>query len=109
MEIFDAHKLHEAQKDSIEVLDKQQQKQEFRLIGRNRRIPGLTMFSYNIRTGEIKVAEIQQCKSVDFMTRKPLTNAKIVIEKDCLYRQALNKKNFVKRLIREGVPVNVQP
>jgi len=107
MEIFDLHKTQEMQKDKIEVLHKQQQKQEFKLIGRVRRVPGLTMYSYNLKIGEIKVAEIEQCKSIDYTTRKPLTNAKILIEKDCIYRQALNIRNFVKRLVREGVPVKV--
>ena len=103
MEIFDFPKTHEMQKDEIEVLDKQ--KQEFKLIGRTRKVPGHTMFSYNLKTGEIKPADIQQCKSIDYVSRKPMSNAKIVIEKDCVYRQALNVKNFVKRLIREGIPV----
>jgi len=105
MEIFDFPKTHEMQKDEIEVLDKQ--RQEFKLIGRTKKAPGHTMFSFNLKTGEIKVADIQQCKSIDYITRKPLANAKIVIEKDCIYRQALNKKNFVKRLIREGIRVNL--
>lgn len=29
----------------------------------------------------------------------------IIIEPDCIYRQALNKKNFIKRLVREGILV----
>ena len=103
MEIFDFHKPQEMQKDEIEVLDKQ--KHEFKLIGRERKRPGHTMFSYNLKTGEIKAAEIQLCTTIDYATRKPMSNAKIVIERDCIYRQALNVKNFVKRLIREGVPV----
>lgn len=28
---------------------------------------------------------------------------RINIEPDCIYRQALNKKNFVKILVREGI------
>jgi hypothetical protein len=103
MEIFEFHKVQDAQKDDIEVLDKQ--KQEFKLIGRAKKVPGHTMFSYNWKTGEIKVADIQQCGNVDYMTRQLHGNARIVIEKNCIYRQALNRKNFIKRLIREGVPV----
>ena len=64
------------------------------------------MFSFNLRTGDIKEAPIEQCKDVDFITQKPLCNGRITIEKDCIYRQALNKKNFIKRLKREGIIIS---
>lgn len=103
MEIFDTPQKEQMQKDEIEVLDKQ--KQEFKLIGRQRKVPGHTMFSFNTKTGEIKVAPIEHSKVCDFRTREPVYKDRIVIEPDCLYRQALNRKNFVKRLIREGIIV----
>lgn len=101
MEIFDIPQKEQMSKDEMEVLDKQ--KHEFKLIGRARKVQGHTMFSFNYRTGEIKVAPIQHAKDVSFTTRKPVTKDRIVIEKDCIYRQALNRKNFIKRLIREGI------
>ena len=104
MEIFDIPQKEQMQKDEIEVLDKQ--KHEFKLIGRQRKMPGHTMFSFNTKTGEIKVAPIEHSKAIDFTTREPVYKDRIVIEPDCLYRQALNRKNFVKRLIREGIIVN---
>jgi len=103
MEIFDIPQKEQMQKDEIEVLDKQ--KHEFKLIGRQRKVPGHTMFSFNTKTGEIKVAPIEHSKVCDFRTREPVYKDRIVIEPDCLYRQALNRKNFVKRLIREGIIV----
>ena len=66
-------------------------------------IAGHTLFSYNTKTKEIKVAPIQYSKDVDFMTKTALHKPKIVIEPFCVYRQALNKRNFVKRLKREGI------
>ena len=101
MEIFDFPQKNQMQKDEMEVLDKK--KHEFKLIGRERKVPGHTMFSYNLKTEEIKVAPVQHAKDVSFTTQKAVTRDKIVIEPDCLYRQALNKKNFIKRLIREGI------
>ena len=100
-DFFDGTRQDWVQKDEMEVLDKQ--KHEFKLIGRQRKKPGHTMFSYNMRTGEIKVAPVQHSKDCDFRTRQPIHQDRIVIEPDCLYRQALNRKNFVKRLVREGV------
>ncbi|MBQ9645353.1 MAG: hypothetical protein IJV24_03215 [Prevotella sp.] len=102
-DIFDFPQKDQMQKDEIEVLDKQ--KHEFKLIGRERKVPGHTMFSFNYKTGEIKVAPIEHSKEVSFVTRGPVTKDRIVIEPDCIYRQALNKKNFIKRLVREGILV----
>ena len=101
MEIFDTPQKDQMSKEQIEVLDKQ--KHEFKLIGRQRKVPGHTMFSLNIKTGEIKVAPVERSEVCDFSTREPIYKARIVIEPDCLYRQALNRKNFIKRLVREGI------
>ncbi len=103
MEIFDTPQKEQMSKEQIEVLDKQ--KHEFKFIGRHRKVPGHTMFSLNIKTGEIKVAPVERSKVCDFRTREPIYKERIVVEPDCLYRQALNKKNFIKRLVREGILV----
>lgn len=105
-DFFDTTQKDYVQKDEMEILDKKQH--EFKFIGRQRKVPGHTMFSINLKTGEIKKAPVDQSKTVDFKTRKPTYKERIVIEPDCLYRQALNKKNFVKRLIREGILVKRQ-
>ena len=85
----------------MEVLDRQ--KHEFRFVGRQRRVPGHTLFSYNTKTGEVKVAPVEHSRDCDFRTLQPAVKDRIVVEPDCLYRQALNRKNFIKRLAREGV------
>ena len=59
------------------------------------------MFSLNVKTGEIKPAPMI-CDVVITMSGKT-ENRRINIEPDCIYRQALNKKNFVKILMREGI------
>lgn len=60
-----------------------------KLVGRARRVPGLSLFSLDTTTGEI-VNLGQDCKRIE-------------MKKGCVYRQALNKKNFIKHLIREGI------
>lgn len=56
-------------------------------VGQQRKRPGLTVFSYNKVTGEVV----------------RYNGSNIVMNPDCIYRQALNKRNFVKRLKKDGV------
>ena len=83
----------------IEAQIKKQQ--ELKLIGRMKKVPGHTLFSFNYKTGEIKPADmIREC-AMGF-DGLPLYKERIVVEKDCYYEQALNVKNFVKRLKRKS-------
>lgn len=101
MGLFDFHSQDKLEKDQIEKL--QQKQHEMVWVRSERKKPGHTMFSYNIATGEIKIAPVQYSKDVDFMTREPVQKPRLVIERNCVYRQALNKKNFIKILKREGI------
>lgn len=105
-EFFDIPQKESLPKEQIEMLQKQ--KKELKLIGQQRFIPGLTLFSFNLKTGEIKVAEMNTEVSLDLMTRLPKYTKKLLIERFCIYRQALNKKNFIKKLIREGVIIKTK-
>ena len=58
-------------------------------VGQQKKRPGHTLFKYNIETGEIR--------------QTPVINGTVITEPNCIYRQALNQKNFVKKLRREGV------
>lgn len=80
-----------------------QKRHEYHIIGHEKQRKGHTLFSYNKVSGEIKKAGIQYCKDVDFVTRRAVSNPKLVVERDCVYRQALNRKNFIKILKREGI------
>ena len=53
MELF-KQQWNDAQSVNQEQVQKQQK--EFHLLGKTRRIAGLTLFSYNKETGEVKVA-----------------------------------------------------
>lgn len=92
-----------AKNDRVRIEQQQQKAVEFTYLGQERKVPGHKMFSYNLKTGEVKEAEYERCLTIDFTTRKPLKNDKIIVEKNCVYRQSLNKKNFIKRLKREGI------
>lgn len=64
-------------------------KVDLKHIGRQKRIAGHRLYMYNLVTGEVKEA--------------PVKYGKCITEPDCVYRQALNKKNFIKKLKREGI------
>ena len=58
-------------------------------VGQQKKRPGHTLFQYNKESGEIRQA--------------PVVNGSVITEPNCIYRQALNQKNFEKKLRREGV------
>ena len=84
----------------VELLE--QQRQEYKLIGNMRKVPGHTLFSFNVKTGEIKPVKLVREASIG-LDGKPIFKEKITVEKDCYYEQALNQKNFIKRLKRTGL------
>lgn len=88
--------------DKPKVEASQKQQKEFKKIGSQPKVAGHILYSYNTYTGEIKAAEFQVCDSIDFWTLKPIDPTRVIVEKDCIYRQALNKKNVIKHLKREG-------
>ena len=86
-------------KNRIEPVEKT--KNEIKYIGSTRLIKGHTLFSFNRETGEIKKVSI---KCVTIVTEiGVITKSEVVTEKHCFYDQALNKKNFIKRLKRYGL------
>lgn len=87
-------------KEQIEYLQKQ--KAEYKLKNKVRCVPGHTLFSFNQKTKEIKRASITNEVSIG-LNGKPIMKTKTVIEPDCYYEQALNEKNFRKRLKRIGL------
>ena len=83
----------------IEYLAKKQH--EYKHVGKLRRVPGHTLFSFNILTKEIKPAKFENEISIG-LDRRPIYKTRCVVEPNCFYEQALNEKNFIKRLKRYG-------
>lgn len=100
MQIEELPTLDHLDKNKIEMVQKQQH--EYKYIGSMRPCAGHTLFSYNRKTGEIKVADTEYKVSVG-LDGKPVRTRKIKIEPDCYYEQALNEKNLIKRLRRDGI------
>lgn len=87
-------------KNQVEYIQKKQH--EYKLTDKKRRVPGHILFSFNLKTKEIKRASITNEVSIG-LNGKPIMKTKTVIESDCYYEQALNEKNFRKRLKRIGL------
>ena len=96
-------RLLDTHDDTIRYEQSQRKRTEYHLVKKEPKVDGHILFSYNTVTGEIKQADVVYCKDISFVTLKPLHSPKITMEPNCVYRQALNKKNFVKRLKREGI------
>lgn len=75
----------------------QKKQHEFHFIGDVKRIKGHILFSYNTVTKEIKQAVIERTVEIgiDF---QPIYKNKVCVEKDCIYVQALNEKNAIKKI-----------
>lgn len=92
-------------KAQIEAVEKKQN--EYKLIGRLTKVPGHTLYKFNATMREASKAEMrteitrQYDPDTDTVIRHVKSDVKV--EKDCYYEQALNMKNFIKRLRRQGI------
>ena len=97
---------HEQQKDSDDLRIEQvvKKKNEFHLIGSQRKIKGHTMFAFNTVTKEIMVASVKRNALLGFDGNVMYKN-KLTVEKNCIYLQALNEKNAKKKLLKMGYSI----
>lgn len=73
-------------------MEKKQKGAKSQPVARIRRKPGCSVFCINIRTG--KITNMGSPKRID-------------VDKDCIYRQALNEKNFIRKLKNQGIIMEV--
>lgn len=80
---------------------------KFKDCGRLTKVPGHTLYKFNTTTREASKAEMrteitrQYDPDTDTVIRHVKSDVKV--EKYCYYEQALNMKNFIKRLHRRGI------
>lgn len=72
---------------------KENEKNEKKLLGRKRLQPGQSLFCINLKTKEI--TDMGRPKRVD-------------VQDGYVYRTALNRKNFIKKIERLGIVINKQ-
>lgn len=87
--------------EDVRIECQQKQKQEFKFVGKIKKNAGHTLFSYNVETKEIKPAPIKRTVLLTF-ENEVCYKEEVSVEKSCIYLQALNERNFVKKLKKMG-------
>ena len=93
--------FREAKENKVEISVKKQRQVEYVLAGVITPKQGHFIWEVNTKTGEIKLAEYKRDTLV-YNSKVVLPNKKLVINSDCLYIPALNKKNAYKHFLRDG-------
>jgi len=97
----------EFQDSQIQIVEEKQQRKEIKLIGQQRKIPGLTLWEFDRNTKEIKKAEYKKqdviLRTLKVASDDTVKSNKVVVNENCFYIQALNKKNAIKHLKRYGM------
>lgn len=93
--------LNEKDIDDLRTEQVQKKKNEFHLVGQERRVKGHTLFCFNEVTKKIKIAPMNQDIMLG-LDGSVIYKNKVTVEKDCVYVQALNEKNARKKLIKMG-------
>ena len=94
--------INDKDMDQLRTEQVQKKKNEFHLIGQERRIKGHTLFCFNEVTKKIKVAPMNQEYMLG-LDGSVIYKNKVTVEKDCVYVQTLNEKNARKKLIKMGI------
>lgn len=81
----------------------QKKQQEYRLIGKQRKVAGHTLFEFDRQTKEIRPADVAHTAYIDAGTGRPVYKNRAEIKQGCFYIQALNAKNAAKKLHKLGM------
>ena len=89
--------------DATRVEQVAKKQKEYKLIGKQRKVAGHTLFEFNRKTKEIKPADIHRECVFDAATGNPIYKTKTDVHDGCFYIQALNIKNAEKKLRKLGM------
>lgn len=87
------------------------EKREIRLTAQINPIPGLTLWEYALRTGELKKAVFKQHSVAiegDDKSKRPVLHKRVDSKEEHIYFQALNKKSATKKLNKNGYFVKAE-
>ena len=93
--------LQEKDIDDLRTEQVQKKKNKFHLVGEERRVKGHTLFCFNEVTKKIKVAPMNQ-ECMLGLDGSVIYKHNVTVEKDCVYIQALNQKNAIKKPNKMG-------
>lgn len=97
----------EFQDSQVEIVEEKQQRKEIKLIGQQRKVPGLTLWEFNRKTKELNKAQFKK-QDILINTLKVSASAstksnRVIVNEGCFYFQCLNRKNAMKHLKRFGL------
>lgn len=92
----------DAERTRTEQLERQ--KQEQRYLGSLLRLPGMRLYEFNYKTGECREVGTETKLELDVTSGQPVTrrSAKVQWNPDCVYLQALNHRNAIRKLVKAG-------
>lgn len=88
---------NERHTDDVRIEQSVKEQKEYKLIGHSRRVPGHTLFSYNTVTGEMKPADVER-RVFMLYAGEVGHQVRVNVEPNCIYGQALNLKNWEKKI-----------
>lgn len=67
-------------------------------------LPGMRLYEFNYKTGECREIGTETTLEIDVTTGKPVTRraVKVQYNPDCVYLQALNNRNAMRKLVKAG-------
>lgn len=82
----------------------ERQKQEQRYLGSSTLLPGMRLFEFNYKTGECREIDTTTTLELDVATGKPTARraVKVQYNPDCVYLQAINNRNAIRKLVKAG-------
>jgi len=98
LDLNESDKMQKQNANSIERVKKDEK--EYKLVGKLRNKTGLTLFSYNSITNELKPAKIVTNVAMG-LHGLPVYKKQTQVEKDCIYFFALNRNNAENKIINK--------
>ena len=86
--------------DSVRQEQVAKKQKEYKLIGKQRKVPGHTLFEFDKKTKEIRPAQVT--REQIWTEKGPISRTRTDIHEGCFYVQALNKANAAKKLRKIG-------
>lgn len=93
--------IKDFEENKVEIVAEQQQKKQIKLLGKQRKIRGLKLWEYNSSKNELKEAKFRRTNVVisclNYSYDRTETH-KVIVNENCVYFQALNRKNAERKL-----------
>ncbi len=91
-------KLEQDNTEKMEIVIQKEVKKELKLIGSQRKISGLTLWQFNEKNKELTKATFKESSYVIGGGVK----LRVITEENCIYFQALNRKNALKKIKKQN-------